>query len=89
MPMEKTVLVVEDEANIVTILTINLEKEGYRVLSAYDGQAGLELARREKPDLILLDLMLPKLNGFEVCRTLRDGGDTVPKIGRASCRERV
>ena len=78
MPMEKTVLVVEDEANIVTILTINLEKEGYRVLSAYDGQAGLELARREKPDLILLDLMLPKLNGFEVCRTLRDGGDTVP-----------
>lgn len=78
MPMEKTVLVVEDEANIVTILTINLEKEGYRVLSAYDGQAGLELARREKPDLILLDLMLPKPNGFEVCRTLRDGGDTVP-----------
>ena len=76
--MEKTVLVVEDEANIVDILTFNLQREGYRVLSAYDGQAGLELAQREKPDLILLDLMLPKRNGFEVCRTLRDAGDTVP-----------
>ena len=78
MSTKKTVLVVEDEANIVTILTVNLEKEGYRVLSAYDGQAGLDLARREKPDLILLDLMLPKMNGFEVCRTLRDDGDTMP-----------
>ena len=76
--MEKTVLVVEDEANIVDILTFNLQREGYRVLSAYDGQAGLELAQREKPDLILLDLMLPKRNGFEVCRALRDAGDTVP-----------
>lgn len=76
--MEKTVLVVEDEANIVDILTFNLEREGYRVLSAYDGQAGLELAQKERPDLILLDLMLPKLNGFQVCRALRDSGDTVP-----------
>ena len=76
--MEKTVLVVEDEANIVDILAFNLQREGYRVLSAYDGQAGLALARDEKPDLILLDLMLPKLNGFDVCKTLRDGGDTVP-----------
>ena len=76
--MDKTVLVVEDEANIVDILTFNLEKEGYAVMSAYDGQAGLALAREKKPDLILLDLMLPKLNGFEVCKTLRDEGDTVP-----------
>ena len=76
--MDKTVLVVEDEANIVDILTFNLQREGYAVLSAYDGQAGLELARGKKPDLILLDLMLPKMNGFEVCKTLRDEGDTVP-----------
>ena len=76
--MDKTVLVVEDEANIVDILTFNLQREGYAVLSAYDGQAGLELAQTQHPDLILLDLMLPKLNGFEVCKTLRDAGDTVP-----------
>lgn len=78
MSMEKTVLVVEDEANIVDILTFNLKREGYRVLSAYDGQTGLETAQREQPDLILLDLMLPRRNGFEVCRALRDAGDTVP-----------
>ena len=76
--MDKTVLVVEDEANIVDILTFNLQREGYAVLSAYDGQAGLELAQTRHPDLILLDLMLPRLNGFEVCKTLRDAGDTVP-----------
>ncbi len=76
--MERTVLVVEDEANIVDILAFNLQREGYNVLSAYDGQAGLELALEKKPDLILLDLMLPKLNGFDVCKALRDDGDTVP-----------
>lgn len=76
--MERTVLVVEDESNIVDILSFNLEKEGYGVLTAYDGQTGLELARAKKPDLILLDLMLPKLNGFDVCKALRDAGDTVP-----------
>ena len=78
MDKEKTVLVVDDESNIVDILTFNLQREGYAVLSAYDGQEGLTLARERKPDLILLDLMLPVLNGFEVCRTLRDEGDTVP-----------
>ncbi len=76
--MDKTVLVVEDEANIVDILTFNLEKEGYTAISAYDGRAGLELARQRDPDLILLDLMLPEVNGFEVCKTLRDEGRTMP-----------
>ena len=76
--MAKTILVVEDEANIVDILTFNLDREGYAVLAAYDGQEGLSLAREKKPDLILLDLMLPKLNGFDVCRALREEGDTVP-----------
>lgn len=76
--MAKTILVVEDEANIVDILTFNLQREGYGVLAAYDGAQGLDLARSKKPDLILLDLMLPKLNGFDVCKTLRDEGDTVP-----------
>ena len=67
MPEEKTVLIVEDEKNIVDILRFNLERKGYRVLEAYDGEEGLRKARTEKPDLILLDIMLPKMIGFDVC----------------------
>ncbi|MEG2959385.1 MAG: response regulator, partial [Oscillospiraceae bacterium] len=78
--MPKRVLIVEDEKNIVDILSFNLAKEGYAPLEAYDGVAGLELALTADPDLILLDLMLPKLDGFEVCRTLRDKGSSVPII---------
>lgn len=69
--MTKTVLVVDDERPIVEILKFNLEKNGYRVLTAFDGAAGLELALTNKPDLILLDLMLPKMDGFDVCKELR------------------
>ena len=57
MTEEKTVLIVEDEKNIVDILRFNLERKGYRVLEAYDGEEGLRKARTEKPDLILLDIM--------------------------------
>ena len=64
-------LVIEDEKDIVRLLKYNLEKENYQVLSAFDGEAGLALAKKEKPDLILLDVMLPKMDGMEVCRTLR------------------
>ena len=78
--MSRKVLIVDDEKAIVDILDFNLKKEGYETLSAYDGQDGLEKARSEKPDLILLDVMLPKMDGFEVCRRLRDGGDNVPII---------
>lgn len=78
--MEKTILVVEDEKNIVDILTYNLNKEGYRTLEAYDGEAGLQLALEQDPDLILLDLMLPKMEGFEVCKALRDAGRATPII---------
>ena len=70
MPHEK-ILIVEDEKDLVKILKYNLEKEGYRTFAAYDGEAGLAMFRKEKPDLVLLDLMLPKLDGFEVCKTLR------------------
>ena len=66
--MGKTILIVEDEKNIVDILNFNLCREGYATMEAYDGQAGLELALKENPDLVLLDLMLPKINGFDVCR---------------------
>ena len=71
MTEEKTVLVVEDEKNIVDILRFNLERKGYRVIEAYDGEEGLRMARTEKPDLILLDIMLPKMIGFDVCGALR------------------
>ncbi|MEX2159668.1 MAG: response regulator transcription factor [Dehalococcoidia bacterium] len=67
----KKILVVEDEPTLVTTLRFNLEREGYAVVSASDGETGLALAREEKPDLIILDLMLPRLDGFEFCRILR------------------
>ena len=78
--MNKTVLIVEDERPIVEILKFNLKREGYETLEALDGETGLELARTGDPDLILLDVMLPKMNGFDVCRTLRDEGRAVPII---------
>ena len=78
--MSKRVLIVEDEKNIVDILSFNLGREGYTTLEAYDGDAGLQLALEQDPDLILLDLMLPGKNGFDVCRTLREKGQTTPII---------
>ncbi len=65
------ILVVEDDRNLQDTLKYNLAKEGYSVSAASDGDEALEAARREKPDLIILDVMLPKLSGFEVCRILR------------------
>jgi DNA-binding response OmpR family regulator len=67
----KKILVVDDEPTLVATLKYNLEREGYQVITAFDGQSGLSLARAERPDLILLDLMLPVMDGFEVCRILR------------------
>ena len=78
--MGKKILVVEDEKNIVDILAFNLKREGYEVVTAMDGAAGLALALAEDPDLILLDLMLPKLDGVEVCRRLREQGRTTSVI---------
>jgi len=78
--MGKKILVVEDERNIVDILTFNLQREGYDTLEALDGAAGLRLALEQDPDLILLDLMLPKMDGFQVCRTLRERGRATPII---------
>ena len=78
--MGKKILVVEDEKNIVDILVFNLKREGYDTLEAYDGAEGLRLALEQDPDLILLDLMLPKMDGFEVCRLLREQGRATPVI---------
>ncbi|OPX85645.1 MAG: Alkaline phosphatase synthesis transcriptional regulatory protein PhoP [Pelotomaculum sp. PtaB.Bin117] len=71
------ILVVEDEKNILELVRFNLEREGYQVLTALDGVRGLELARTEAPDLILLDVMLPEMDGLEVCLELRN--DTMTK----------
>lgn len=75
-----TVLIVDDEPNIVELTRLYLSKEGYKVITAYDGQEALRRARTEKPDLVVLDLMLPELDGFEVCRRLRQGSDDLAII---------
>lgn len=86
--MSTTILVVDDEPSIVDVLTYNLEKAHYRVLVARDGVEALALARREQPDLIILDLMLPGLDGLQVCRTLRQEGD-IPIIMLTALDEEV
>ena len=78
--MGKTVLIIEDEQNIVDILSFNLGREGYDTLEALDGPTGLQLALEQNPDLILLDLMLPGMDGFEVCRRIREAGSSVPIV---------
>jgi DNA-binding response OmpR family regulator len=74
------VLVVEDDMSIMLGLRINLESEGYEVFAAEDGERALELARSEHPNLVILDLMLPKLNGFQVLQTIRREGLNMPII---------
>ncbi len=75
----KRVLVVDDDVKTVELVKLYLNRDGYRVLTAYDGLEALRLAREAHPDLIVLDLMLPGMDGLEVCRTLRDESD-VPVI---------
>jgi DNA-binding response OmpR family regulator len=67
----KKILIVDDEVDLVETVRFPLEMEGYRVLVSYNGEDALNLARKENPDLILLDLMLPKLDGYKVCRLLK------------------
>lgn len=76
----KTVLVIEDDESIALGLSMNLGAEGYRVITAADGERGLVLSREQGPDLIILDVMLPKLNGFELLRTLRSERRTMPIV---------
>lgn len=80
MDRKQTVLIVEDEKNIVDILRFNLQREGYDTLEAFDGVTGLDIILNKQPDLILLDLMLPGMNGFEVCKTIRDRGVNTPVL---------
>ncbi|MFH2074577.1 MAG: response regulator transcription factor [Pseudomonadota bacterium] len=81
------ILIVEDQKDMVTGLVFNLEAQGHTVSAAYDGEAGLSSAERERPDLIVLDIMLPKRDGFEVCRELRRKGHDVPILMLTARRE--
>src|SRR4051812_28441151 len=73
-----TILIIDDEKDLIELVRFNLDKEGYDVISASDGQTGLEIAQRHKLDLIVLDLMMPGMEGLEVCRRLRSD----PRTGR-------
>src|SRR5438874_10744933 len=73
-----TILIIDDEKDLIEMVRYNLDKEGYDVISANDGQTGLEIAQRHKLDLIVLDLMMPGMEGLEVCRRLRSD----PRTGR-------
>ena len=70
------ILIVDDDKNICELLRLYLEKEGYAVTQAYDGEAAFEAFEREKPNLVLLDVMMPKMDGWEVCRKIREKGNT-------------
>ncbi len=78
--MQRTVLIVDDEKSIVDILKFNLEKSEFNTICAYDGREALKLAGELNPDLILLDVMLPYMDGFEVCKALRAEGSNIPII---------
>ena len=69
--MKKTILLIEDYPNAVEVLKTRLENAGYRVLVAFDGSEGLKMAREKQPDLIILDILLPKMNGYKVSRLLK------------------
>ena len=69
--MNKTILIVDDEKDLVSMVKMRLEAVGYNTIEAYDGQEALNKAQNENPDLIILDLMLPKMDGYKVCRMLK------------------
>ncbi|MBS1719780.1 MAG: response regulator [Armatimonadetes bacterium] len=74
--MPTKIVVCDDERHIVRLIQVNLEKEGYNVVTAFDGKEGLELIKAEKPDLVVLDVMMPYMDGFEVLKNLRRESQT-------------
>ncbi len=84
----KKILIIEDEKDLLKLLKYNFEKEGYKTVTASDGEAGLEAFKREKPDLVILDIMLPELNGYEFLKIVRrDSG--VPVVVLTARKEEV
>src|SRR5687767_6669183 len=81
MAPQRTILVVDDDPRTVEIIRVRLENDGFKVLIAADGEAALEMVQRERPDLIVLDLMLPVIDGLDICHILRvEGESNVPII---------
>ena len=76
--MNHKILVVDDEESISTLLKYNLIQAGYEVVTAFDGEEALNVVKQENPSLIVLDIMLPKIDGVEVCRTIREQRNQVP-----------
>ena len=73
---QKHIIVIEDEKDILDVLEYNLKREGFRVSTSSDGKAGLNMVRQDKPDLVLLDIMLPEIDGLEICRILKNESST-------------
>lgn len=73
---KKKILIIEDEKGIAEDIAVRLEVEGFQVVNAYDGKTGVDNAREKNPDLILLDVLLPKIDGFEVCKILKSSPKT-------------
>ncbi len=78
--MKRKILVVDDEESLVRLITYNLNKEGFNTVHAYDGAGVTEIIEREKPDLLILDLMLPEKGGLEICQEIRSSGNRIPII---------
>ena len=74
--MDRKILIVDDEKNILDIIAFNLKKEGYQIIKASDGEEGVKKAMEENPDLILLDIMMPKMDGYEACKKIREKKNT-------------
>ena len=90
MASKKKILVIDDELNVVNMLKMNLEAEGYDVITAFNGSEGLSRVHAGPPDLVICDVMMPEMDGFEVCRRIRQDTsmDTMPFIlpgGRMQC----
>ena len=73
--MTGSILIVEDDPNTASLVSLYLEREGFQVVTAGDGDSGLAMARRHRPDLVILDVMMPETSGYELCRQLRERYD--------------
>ncbi|MFO7810089.1 MAG: response regulator [Candidatus Delongbacteria bacterium] len=89
---KRSVLIVDDEINIRELIKDNLEEENYRVFTANDGLSAIEMVKKNDPDLVILDIMMPEMDGWEVCKTIRDRGDEIKILmltAKSSSRHRM